>query len=110
MNQTSNTTKMKTEYSDIAIRFKEIRINNKLTQKEFGKAVGLSAPAIGAIENGLYTPNFNVMRLLKDKFNIDYSYLIDGDYSENIKNLRQENLQLKKEVDRLTKVVDKLVK
>ena len=106
----SNRIEMKTIYADISTRFKEIRLNNKLTQKEFWKAVGLSAPAIGAIEQGLYTPNFTVMRLIKQKFNIEYAYLIDGENVETIKNLRQENLRLKKDVARLTKVVDKLTK
>lgn len=98
------------EYSDISYRFKQIRINHNLTQKEMGKMVGLSAPAIGAIENGLYTPNFKVMRILKTKFSIDYSFLIDGEPQGDIKNLRQENAKLKEEIARLTKVVDKLVK
>lgn len=98
------------EYADISIRFKEIRISHKLTQKEMGKIVGLSAPAIGAIENGLYTPNFKVMRILRKKFKVDYCYLIDGESQVELKNLRQENAKLKEELERLTKVVDKLVK
>ena len=81
-----------------------------MTQKEFAKLVGLSAPAIGAIENALYTPNFKVLREIKRKLNIDYAYLIDGEDIDYIKNLRQDNLKLKKEVERLTKVVDKLIK
>lgn len=104
------TKKANNSYADISTRFKEIRLKHGLTQKDMGKMVGLSAPAIGAIENGLYTPNFSVLRLLKKKFFIDYSYIIDGDSEGDIKNLRQENLKLKKELDRLTKVVDKLIK
>lgn len=100
----------KTEYIDISQRFKEVRAKNNLTQKEMGELVGLSAPAVGAIENGLYTPNFKVLRVLKKKFFVDYSFMIDGDAGEELKNLRQENLKLKKELDRLTKVIDKLVK
>jgi transcriptional regulator with XRE-family HTH domain len=96
----------KSEYTDISKRVKEIRLKNNLTQKEFAKLIGLSAPAVGAIENGLYTPNFNVLRIIKQKFFIEYDYIIDGE----INNLRQENLKLKKEVDRLAKVIDKLVK
>ena len=74
------------------------------------EVVGLSAPAIGAIENKLYTPNFGVLRKLKKRFNIDYNYIIDGQRSVEIENLRQENARLKEELARLTKVVDKLVK
>lgn len=102
--------KKPSDYLDISYRFKQIRVNNNLTQKEMGKVVGLSAPAIGAIENGLYTPNFKVMRILKNKFSIDYAFLIDGESQGDVKNLRQENAKLKEELARLTKVVDKLVK
>lgn len=98
------------DYFDIAKRFKQIRVDNKLTQRELGEIVGLSAPAVGAIENGLYTPNFSVLRILKKKFNIDYSYIIDGTNEGDMKSLRQENQKLKAEVARLTKVVDKLIK
>lgn len=98
------------DYFDISKRFKQIRIDNKLTQRELGEIVGLSAPAVGAIENGLYTPNFSVLRILKKKFNVEYSFIIDGTKEGDIKSLRQENQKLKAEVARLTKVVDKLVK
>jgi len=100
----------KSDYLDISRRVKEIRLNNNLTQKEFAKLIGLSAPAVGAIENGLYTPNFNVLRTIKQKFFIEYDYIIDGENTGEINNLRQENLKLKKELDRLAKVIDKLVK
>jgi transcriptional regulator with XRE-family HTH domain len=100
----------RSQYSDIANRFKEIRLKHNYTQKEFAKLVGLSAPAIGAIENGRYTPNFNVLRTIKSRLNVDYSFLIDGEDDGDIKKLRQDNLKLKKEVDRLAKVIDKLVK
>lgn len=101
---------VKRKYNDITKRFKQIRKDNKLTQKEMAKIIGLSAPAVSAIEQGLYTPNFDVMRIIKKKFKIDYEFLIDGECSDEIKNLRQENSKLKEEIERLTKVVDKLVK
>lgn len=100
----------KHKYTDITKRFKQIRKENNLTQKEMAEIVGLSAPAVSAIEQGLYTPNFDVMRIIKKKFKIDYGFLIDGDGESEIKNLRQENAKLKEELARLTKVVDKLVK
>jgi len=100
----------KKKYNDITKRFKQIRKDNNLTQKEMAEIIGLSAPAVSAIEQGLYTPNFDVMRIIKKKFKIDYEFLIDGEDREEIKNLRQENSKLKEEIERLTKVVDKLVK
>lgn len=101
---------MKGKYNDITKRFKQIRKDNNLTQKEMAAIIGLSAPAVSAIEQGLYTPNFDVMRIIKKKFKVDYEFLIDGEHSNEIKNLRQENAKLKEELARLTKVVDRLVK
>lgn len=106
----SSTMTQKKKYNDITKRFKQIRKDNNLTQKEMAEIIGLSAPAVSAIEQGLYTPNFDVMRIIKKKFKIDYEYLIDGEDREEIKNLRQENAKLKEELTRLTKVVDRLVK
>lgn len=100
--------KILSEYADISRRFREIRIANNLTQKEFGEIVGLSAPAVGAIENGLYAPNFSVLRIIKRKFHIDYAYLIDGEDAK--KNPRNDYDKLVAEVDRLNRIVDKLLK
>lgn len=100
----------KKKYSDITRRFKQIRKENNLTQKEMASIIGLSAPAVSAIEQGLYTPNFDVIRIIKKKFKVDYEFLIDGEDNNEIKNLRHENAKLKEELARLAKVVDKLVK
>ena len=104
------------EFPDICQRFKEIRISNRLTQKEMAEIVGLSSPAIGAIENGRYTPNFNVMRALKKKLNIKYDYLIDGDVSKNNSDVDNSSSQLSAEIDRLSaenarllKMIDRLL-
>lgn len=97
------------QYADINKRFREIRKKHNLTQKEMGDIIKLSSPAVSAIEQGLYTPNFGVLRIMKKKFKVDYDYIIDGQSGEEIENLRQENLKLKSEIDRLTKVVDKLL-
>jgi transcriptional regulator with XRE-family HTH domain len=97
------------DYSDISKRFRDIRINHRLTQVEMGELVGLASGSVGAIEQGLYTPNFSVIRILKQKLNINYDYLIDGDTISNkeldkeIEQLREENARLKRIVDKLTK-------
>lgn len=85
------------KFDDISRRFKEIRLKHNLTQAEMAKLVGLASPSIGAIENGLYTPNFNVLRALKNELGVSYDYMIDG---EDI-NMKEENIRLKKVVDSL---------
>lgn len=92
---------------DIAQRLREIRLDARLTQKDMAKIVGLTPGSIGAMENGLYTPNFDVLRALKQKLNVSYDYIIDGVKSPVNEPDRDS---LKKEVERLTKIIDRLVK
>jgi transcriptional regulator with XRE-family HTH domain len=95
----------------IGDRLKEVRLNARLTQKELAKLVGLTPGSIGALENGLYTPNFDVLRILHKKLGVSYDYIIDGlESPENASKLIEENTRLKEELDRMRKIVDKLVK
>lgn len=71
--------------------------------------VGLASGSVGAIEQGLYTPNFSVLRILKQKLNVSYDYLIDGDQVEGV-DLANEVKQLREENERLKRIVDKLTK
>lgn len=97
------------DYSEINKRFREVRLNNRLTQAEMGKLIGLASGSVGAIEQGLYTPNFAVLRILKQKLNVDYNYLIDGEEidpartEKEVVKLREENERLKRIIDKLTK-------
>lgn len=98
-----------TDYSDINKRFRDVRLNHRLTQAEMAELVGLASGSIGAIEQGLYTPNFSVLRILKQKLNVSYDYLIDGDQVEGV-DLANEVKQLREENERLKRIVDKLTK
>jgi len=98
------------KYLDIAERMREIRLNARLTQKDMAKIVGLTAGSIGAIENGAYTPNFEVLRRIKHKLGIPYDYIIDGVSADVSKSqIASENKALKEELDRLKKMVDRLL-
>lgn len=98
-------------YSDIAKRLKDIRLDARLTQKEMAKMVGLTPGSVGALENGLYTPNFDVLRAIRQKLNVPYDFIIDGLESDiSAPQTALENKELKAEVERLKKMVDKLLK
>ena len=90
---------MKHDFSDIHERFRQVRLNHNLTQAELAKIIGLASGSVGAIEQGLYTPNFHVLRMLKKRLGVSYDYLIDGENTEDIK---AENERLKRVVDKLT--------
>lgn len=95
----------------IGDRLREIRLDARLTQKEMGKIVGLTPGSVGALENNLYTPNYDVLRAIHDRLGVSYDYIIDGVRSvENPLKIISENKELRAEVDRLKKMVDKLLK
>jgi transcriptional regulator with XRE-family HTH domain len=97
----------KGQYPEINSRFRDIRIDHRLTQAEMAAAVGLTAGAVGAIEQGLYTPNFSVLRILNKKFGVSYSFIIDGEKDDS-DSLRKKCSQLEEENERLKRIVDKL--
>jgi transcriptional regulator with XRE-family HTH domain len=92
----------------IGERLKEIRLDARLTQRDLAKIVGLTPGSIGAMENNLYTPNFDVLRIIHSKLNVSYEYIIDGVKIDHPTKLIAENKELREEVERLRKVVDKL--
>lgn len=110
MKSKTNTVKVHkagTDAKSIGTRLRKIRIDARLTQKEMGEIVGLTPGSVGALENDLYTPNFDVLRAIHSRLGISYDFIIDGaNTTGNIKEI--ESLQ--QEVERLRRVVDKLVK
>ena len=99
------------DYQDIAERMRGVRLDARLTQKDMAKIVDLTPAAISAMENGLYTPNFGVLRALKKKLGVSYEFVIDGVKTpENSSKIISENKELRSEVERLRRIVDKLLK
>lgn len=95
----------------IGSRIRDIRHNAKLTQKELAEIIGMTAAGVGALENGLYTPNYNVIRVLHERFGVTYDYIIDGvNLTNNNRELAEENKKLKDDLARLNKIIDKLTK
>lgn len=64
--------------SDINDRVKEIRLFLKLSQEEFGEAIGLSKSGISNIENGVRTVRNNYVRLICSEFCINEEWLRTG--------------------------------
>ena len=60
-------------------RIKRIRKEQKLTQAEFGKAIGISDAAVSKIESGINTPAENTIKLICATFHVNYLWLTEGD-------------------------------
>lgn len=106
-----NSKKENNDDNKIGARLKNIRINARLTQKDMGKIINMKPASVGALENGLYTPNYEVIRSIKKRLGVSYDYIIDGvDSDINTSDLIMKNKSLEEEVNRLSKVVDRLLK
>lgn len=56
---------------------KSIRVNNKLTQKEFADTLGVTYQAVSKWENGKNLPDIAILKEISEKFNIDINELLD---------------------------------
>ena len=56
--------------------FTELRKAKKLTQEELASALGLSRSRISMYEVGAREPDFEVLELIADYFNVDMDYLL----------------------------------
>ena len=64
---------------DVKERFKEIRISNKLSQKEFAEKLGTSQGVISDIEHGRKGISRNVLLALGTEFNINATWVLTGE-------------------------------
>lgn len=64
--------------STINDRIKEVRVFEKLSQRDFGARIGISDAAVSKIESGSNNPSDRTLLLICEKFNIDYAWLKEG--------------------------------
>ncbi len=103
-------------------RIKQLRLEQHKTQKEVGKAVGLSDRAIAHYEKGIREPKLETWFKLSDFFDVPVSYLQgisnSRDYGENMSSFKRDlyksvsdNLkkQLKTNDEQLTYIFSSIV-
>lgn len=61
---------------EIGLRFKYIRLKNKMTQIEFGNILGVSQPKIRDVERGHLSLTIELATILQEKFNADLLWLL----------------------------------
>lgn len=62
--------------SKIAQRIKEIRLENKLSQSNFGKTISVSQDTISLWEKGKSLPNTEFIIEICKKYNVSADYLL----------------------------------
>ena len=78
-------------------RLKELRTRRGLSQAELAKRLGISSSTISMYEVGEREPNFEMLELLSDFFNVNLSYLM-GEEDGSTYYLDPEAAELAKEV------------
>ncbi len=61
---------------DFATRLYELRVLRRLTQKELGEAVGLTAKSICTIESGERKTTIDKLIAIADYFDVSIDYLV----------------------------------
>lgn len=59
-------------------RVKELRKTIGLSQKDFGKKIGVGDTAISKIEKGENTPSEQTIKSICREFNVNYAWLMEG--------------------------------
>ena len=86
--------------STFSIRFKELRMSQRLTQDELAKKLKISKSSISMYENGNREPDFEVLELIADYFNVDMNYLL-GTTNKTTRILSQKQYELLSMYDQL---------
>lgn len=66
---------------------KKLRIENKLTQKEFAEKLGVTYQAVSKWENGKNMPDIMLLKEISNIFNIDIDELLTGKKKNNNRNI-----------------------
>ena len=64
---------------EVMERLKQLRISNKLYQKDVAEKIGVDRSTYVKYENGQSEPNFEILKRLADLFNVSIDYLLGHD-------------------------------
>jgi len=62
--------------SNLSVRIKELRKENKMTQDEFGKIFGIVKSTVSMYENGHNSPDDDLKVKIADYFDVSLDYLL----------------------------------
>ena len=99
----------------VGARFKALREHKGLSQEKFAQEFGLTQQTYSLIEKDKRNPNFRIMKILSDNFNVNLNWLIGGHGNmfrepiENIEQYRKASAELKAMSEKLEDIV-KLIK
>lgn len=88
-------------------RIKQIRKTIGLSQREFGKRIGVGDTAISKIEKGDNTPSEQTLKSICREFNVNYAWLIEGigDMFSDLPETLLDEVAEEYELDELDKLI-----
>ena len=81
-------------------RFKKLRKENSLTQKELGKKLQLGESTISHYERGDREPSHNILIKIARFFNVSIDYLLGNKKNRGNPPTKEENMEVKELLDR----------
>ena len=82
--------------STIAERFKEIRLNKRMTQAEYANSLEIKRQVVANIEIGHSKPTIDIVQKCIEEFNVNANWLLAGVGEMFIPQIDDENPQLEK--------------
>jgi transcriptional regulator with XRE-family HTH domain len=76
------------KYLSIGSRIVSIRNAFHMTQAKFAATLGISRPALSAIESGITKPSFPILFVIEFKYNYRHEWILTGDgeiYADQLK-------------------------
>lgn len=67
------------KYLSIGSRIVSIRTITHLTQSKFAESLGISRPALSAIESGITKPSMPILYVIEFKYNYRHEWVLSGD-------------------------------
>lgn len=77
--------------ADFKDMIKYLRNREKLSQAELAKKLGVSKSTISMYEVGKREPDFEMLKLIADLFNVDMNFLLGKERTENKINLTEQD-------------------
>ena len=89
--------------STIAERFKEIRLNKRMTQAEYANSLEIKRQVVANIEIGHSKPTIDIVQKCIEEFNVNANWLLAGVGEMFIPQIDDENPELEKVVENMLK-------
>ena len=67
----------------LGYRLRELRKENKMSQEDLGKLLGVTKVSISGYENGTRVPSLDILQGILDVFGVSADYLLFGKKSNN---------------------------